>query len=731
MSHRQTITVGFDDRYYNIPTVWNGKKVSNEEAVALARQRLKQGGSFDNFATQEEAIKSAGEVSENQGRMANKKLATITMPDGRTADIFGPEESTREDVMAKAAAVKEQWTAQNTATKIEKPKAATPVQEKADKLGPEGPAELLASLNRFLGTGVSEPALAVADLGKTIISGALGEIGGGLAGIAGALLPGPENQATSWQNAVRGAITLDLYSEPGKKAAAAIERKLSKKWIPPIWRGRIVSGKNEFLISPKEASEELDDVFEQMGAGSPLISSLLKAAVYGAPDAYLGRVPFKGTPALTTAKEIAARSAELKSKVQEIESAAEKAGYKLSNDELPQSIVAVADGMAPERHAAASLDELAENVTLKKQEVKNAVDALYADARSRKAMVEIKPIQEVMKAKVEQLVNDGFDISQMPRVQARLKDFENLNWTNKSGTAKTIDFNNVNILERRLTNELAGKRRGEFNAEDTAILRLRDGLRSHMDDIFNRGAITGDPQAVAAWKAAKDKASYLSRFDSNKVIRDMVREDATPEQIYRWIVGASAMGAKKQSVQVIRELKELIGADNPSIMLIRNAVLRDTLMPAFADTPNFKKLIVNIDKLMLDNPSLAKELSIPLSDLAQMKAAAHAALKTRGPMPEWANRSWLIRSGASVLFGHQIARKGTIVRGAHKIMDTIFKTGVLTRKEIIDHLVKQDYNSPAVVPKSPLWADIMVRGALADLSTDDESETEFDSKYTD
>lgn len=660
--------------------------------------------------------------------MANKKLATIKMPDGTSASIYGPEESSKEEIMAKAEAAKAQWTAANPApvAKTQKTEAAAPSgASKEAKTDPETPYELLSSVNSFLKTSISEPVLAVFDLGKTLVSGALGTVAGGIVGGAGALLPGPENQAGDWYQATSNFITQDLWTKEGERMARGMEERLNKATIPPFWRGRLNTGGPK-MVTLKEAQTELDDAFYSAGGGNPEIAAAFRTAVYGAPDVFLGRTPLKGTPALASAKAIGARSTFLKTRFQEMAAAAEKAGYKLSNDELPPSIVAVADAMAPERVAASNLDELAENLKSKKAETKKAVNDLYEQARATKAIVEIRPIQDVVQSTLKKLVDDGFDVSQMKVLQTRVKDFENLVWTNKSGTAKQIGFNELNILERRLTNELKGKKRGQFTAEDTAILRLREAVRGHMDDIFNRGAITGDPAAVKLWKDAKDKASYLQRFSADRVIANLVKGDASPEQVYRWIVGASAMGAKKESVATIRRLKTILGEDHQSFVYLRNAVLRDVLKPAFADTPNFKNLITNIDKLVLDNPSLAKELNIPLDQLNQMKAAAHAAGKTRGPVPEWTNRSWLTRSIASILFGHQIARKGTIVRSAHKVTDFLLKTGVITRKEIINHLVEVDATTPMVVPKSPLWADIMVRGAVADLADDDYFENQFE-----
>ena len=58
-STEETITVGFGDRYYNIPTIWAGQRVPPEVAVRLAESQMKRGTAFPNFSSLEEAEKQA------------------------------------------------------------------------------------------------------------------------------------------------------------------------------------------------------------------------------------------------------------------------------------------------------------------------------------------------------------------------------------------------------------------------------------------------------------------------------------------------------------------------------------------------------------------------------------------------------------------------------------------------------------------------------------------------
>lgn len=68
VSTERTITVGFDDRYYNIPTIWEGKQVDNPTAIKRARGALAAGKEFPNFASLPEAERQAKARSAAIGR---------------------------------------------------------------------------------------------------------------------------------------------------------------------------------------------------------------------------------------------------------------------------------------------------------------------------------------------------------------------------------------------------------------------------------------------------------------------------------------------------------------------------------------------------------------------------------------------------------------------------------------------------------------------------------------
>lgn len=70
MSHENTITIGVDDRFYNIPTVVGGKQRSESEAVGHFKRA---GHHFGSFRKLEGALFSARERSREGHRKSGRR----------------------------------------------------------------------------------------------------------------------------------------------------------------------------------------------------------------------------------------------------------------------------------------------------------------------------------------------------------------------------------------------------------------------------------------------------------------------------------------------------------------------------------------------------------------------------------------------------------------------------------------------------------------------------------
>ena len=70
-SSERTISVGFDDRVFNIPTMVDGKQLSPGAAIKAAKKvGLRR---FPNFSTVKEAVKAADERSQRLGRAGRSR----------------------------------------------------------------------------------------------------------------------------------------------------------------------------------------------------------------------------------------------------------------------------------------------------------------------------------------------------------------------------------------------------------------------------------------------------------------------------------------------------------------------------------------------------------------------------------------------------------------------------------------------------------------------------------
>lgn len=70
-SSERTISIGVDDGFINIPTIWDGKQLSHSEAIKRSKKsRIR----YPRFKTLDEAVKAAGQRSKNLGQAARELL---------------------------------------------------------------------------------------------------------------------------------------------------------------------------------------------------------------------------------------------------------------------------------------------------------------------------------------------------------------------------------------------------------------------------------------------------------------------------------------------------------------------------------------------------------------------------------------------------------------------------------------------------------------------------------
>lgn len=553
----------------------------------------------------------------------------------------------------------------------------------------------------------------------TVATSALSEVPVGLYGLARAPFIGLDESATEMRE-LQDALTFD----PRTHTAEQMLRSIAAP----------------FVYLDKGA----DFVASKAGRGNPLAQTIIYTSLMGLTDI----AGIKGGRAVSGTSR---RLKNIRKANRQVRDAADELGIRLSPSEVSGDIVRKAADMVPEVRAAHAGELRA--ALQQAEELQAATVKQFTDrARSSKAFVDVKQAKEFAANAQRNLLQDGFDLAEMKTVQKRLKDIAELDRRSPTELTRPKDapkgrqiaktdkvtvtanapssavrksgahINDVEIIRRRIEKTIQERRPRrnlpETNNETLALKNLENQLTEWLDQQFNTDMISGDQRAVRRWKDANDaRRRYVDRFVNDKVISQLIDREATPGQIHRWLVGTSAMGLKPQASSVIRRIKTILGDRHPSVEGIRQDFLYEIAAPLVQEKPNFDAFVRNVDNTFKNHAELVNELKLNKSGIRELRNFAAAASK-RGVAPQNINFD-VARSMAQMLFGHDIARRGLIVRtmtmpfrlswDAVKIM-----TGS-DKRAFIKELANATHGQPAI-PKGSAAAGRAIAGAFwADL----------------
>lgn len=252
------------------------------------------------------------------------------------------------------------------------------------------------------------------------------------------------------------------------------------------------------------------------------------------------------------------------------------------------------------------LSAAADTVKDLSKQAKKDIRKAYEVAKEKDASVSADLVQEYGQKIKAQLIDEGFDIEEMPKLLKSFEDIEGL--TDDIPTS----LNKLELLRKRINNRIEGK----GSPEDTALNKLKKGYDEFLDELVDQSLINGDEDAINAFKQARSLVvDYQKKFNSDRVIKKIVKEDLEPEELVSMVFNGSQAGFKTNSGRIVKSLKKILGEDSDAFKQIKEeAFIRlisnqgDTFSGAKFDTALSKALERN--STVMRNVFTNKEIAL-------------------------------------------------------------------------------------------------------------------------
>jgi len=529
------------------------------------------------------------------------------------------------------------------------------------------------SLAKLLGLGEAGVSIFLTGVPATAV--------GGLAGIGeliSAEIRGEENTGASAAKRVeelQETLTFAPRTPEGEQATEAVAFVLGL-----IEEGADIVG--EFELEGQLARQERGQVF----ADPALSATAVKTGLLALPLAFRGA---KARSGKKTAAEVETAAAETGIDVsgsfkETVASVGEAARVKVGETKIGES---KGKSLFEEKSfRAKDFEQIQTAIKAAKEQARDVTNQLYMDFRTESAtIVSSEAVQ--FRPMITKLLAD-FDIKNMNKVQFLLDELKSLD-TFPPGSQ--IPLASVDLFLHKMNRNRAPST--DF-AQNAALSIMKGQLDNFVVSKFNADMASGNQVAIGKWfRARSSHARYKKMFKEQTVIKQLSRQKATPEEIRSWILGTAQTSFKTGAGKVVKQIKEILGEDSASMTAIRQDAMLSVIEPLIESTPNLSSFIKKYDRMFKDNPTVMKELfPESLTGLRKLRGFVGAIEKTR-PTPNMALK--LHESLSRVLFGHDIARKGMIVKTAAGGFDLIRKaTGKNSKRKIMGDILGYDPFAP-------------------------------------
>ena len=455
-----------------------------------------------------------------------------------------------------------------------------------------------------------------------------------------------------------------------------------------------------------------DEIATKHGGGNPWAETIIKTSLLGTLEL---ASPARGVKNVNTAIRHTKAS---KNKIAETANAL---GIDPTIRDLKESVVDAANKMTPDEKGANAplLQEAMREANVAGRDAKNAA---YMVARDKDVWVDTRAINDLA-AESRMRISETYDISEMTKLNKRFADMS----VELPGNNPKVRFWELEKIRRKMNSSIQGLKRSDPE-QAAAMGVLKRDLDRFIENEFNKTAlevgqqgpqqwraITGEADGIQAWKNARElNAQWKEDFSANRAIKDLIEQDATPEMITDWILGANAMGGKKQAALTVRKLREVLGDNHPAMEGVRQDFLFRVTEPLMRDAPNFKGFIDNYDKMIKNNHTMVAELGLKEGNFSELVTFAREANKL--PVNQRDFKFQDITKGLAVFWqGHEMAKRSLRVGYARNILNGMFNLDRVAQKTLLYDMGGIRYGYPAMPKKGPLAAKFIAGESLQEI----------------
>ncbi len=251
-----------------------------------------------------------------------------------------------------------------------------------------------------------------------------------------------------------------------------------------------------------------------------------------------------------------------------------------------------------------------ENADSAKAGIRNA----YTQAAQKKAGVlkeGIKGMAQTVRRNFQE-----FNPATAPKAASLVKQLESFE-KRFPGNIKSVSVKAIESYRQ----QVSALSRSADPIERAAAGNIRKSLDGYLDNMVDDALLTGDSEALSAFKNARSlRADFAKKFEGDSILEKLIDQaDGSfllePSEAAKHLFGASQLGAKTGTTKAIRRIKKILGPEHPAWMALREEAF---LRLFSADKSSTAKFPNALKKAMNESPELMGEL-FSLQDLRKLQ----------------------------------------------------------------------------------------------------------------